>query len=91
MPLDPNSDTWDEFAAELGRNIQRRRLAMGLSQERVAYEAGLSRYAYQNLEHGRSNRGTSANPSLRNTIAVSQVLAIRLIDLLPPAPDLRLR
>jgi hypothetical protein len=43
-----------EFVAELGRNLQRERLARGMSQEHLAYASGLSWYTYQKYEKGES-------------------------------------
>lgn len=74
---------------ELGVNIQRAREASGLSQEDVAYAAGLSRYTFQKFEKGESAPGTPANPSLHNVMAIAQVLGVGLEGLLPGEwPDL---
>ncbi|ALJ19358.1 helix-turn-helix transcriptional regulator [Microbacterium sp. No. 7] len=81
---------WAGFAAQLGVNILRLRTERRLSQEQVAYEAGLSRYTYQKFEKGESMPGTPANPSLRNVMAIAQVLGVGLDEILPPQwPDLR--
>jgi transcriptional regulator with XRE-family HTH domain len=83
---------WDEFVAELGRNLQRVRLAQGLSQERVAYAAGLSRYTYQKYEKGESRPGAPANPTLQIVLTLAQTLRVPLSELLPPeVPDLLIR
>ncbi len=52
---------WDAYVAEIGANIHRLRIARGYSQDRVAYEANLSRYTYRQLERGR--RAPSAPPT----------------------------
>ena len=84
----PTGD-WERFARELGTNISRWRLVRGLSQEELAYAAGLSRYTFQKFEKGESMPGTPANPSLRNVMAIAQVLEVSLETLLPtPWPDL---
>lgn len=81
---------WDRFAAELGMNLQRLRAEAGLSQEHVAYAAGLSRYTYQKYEKGESRPGTGANPSLRSILAIAQALEVDLATVLPQdLPDLR--
>jgi len=81
---------WANFARDLGTNIQRVRIAQRLSQEQVAYAAGLSRYTFQKFEKGESMPGTPANPSLHNIMAIAQVLGVGLDDLLPTEwPDLR--
>ena len=67
-------------------------MARGYSQDRVAYEANLSRYTYQKLEKGESRPGTPANPTVRTLLAVAQVLGVGLAEILPgDAPDLRVR
>jgi transcriptional regulator with XRE-family HTH domain len=84
------TEAWSAFAQEVGANIQRRRLELGRSQDRVAYESGISRYSYQKLEKGESRPGTPANPTLQTLIAISQALELELSDLLPrEVPDLR--
>lgn len=88
----PSARDWDTFAREIGTNIQRWRAARGFSQDRVAYEANLSRYTYQKLEKGESRPGTPANPRLMTLLAISQVLDVRLDQLLPSTvPDLTAR
>lgn len=83
---------WDAYARAIGTNIQRQRVARGYSQDRVAYEANLSRYTYQKLEKGESRPGTPANPTVRTLLAVAQVLGVGLAEILPrDAPDLSVR
>ncbi|UCR88006.1 helix-turn-helix domain-containing protein [Mycetocola spongiae] len=81
--------SWQEYVIELGTSLHRLRMERGLSQEQVAYAAGLSRYTYQKFEKGESRPGTPANPSLQNVLALCQVFQVHLVDLLPAAaPDL---
>ena len=90
MARNHRTASWPEFARELGTNLQRLRIVKGLSQEQVAYAAGLSRYTYQKFEKGESMPGTPANPSLKNVLALAQVLEVELDELLPTSwPDLR--
>lgn len=93
MPRTPSSsDSWESFSLQLGSRIQRERVARGLSQERVAYQAGLSRYTYQKLEKGESRPGMPANPTVKTLLAIAQVLDLTLADLLPSdVPDLTAR
>lgn len=85
----PTEQDWSSFVKELGLRMQRLRIQRDMSQERVAYEAGLSRYTYQKFEKGESMPGSPANPSLRNIMAIAQVFEVSLEDLLPsPHPDL---
>lgn len=81
---------WASFARALGTNIHRARVQRELSQEQVAYAAGLSRYTFQKFEKGESMPGTPANPSLRNVMAIAQILGVTLAELIPEEwPDLR--
>ncbi len=90
MPIVRPSPDWDRYAVEFGHSLKRLRSARGLSQEQLAYAAGLSRYTYQKFEKGESMPGSPANPSLRNVMALAQVLDVALDELLPmPWPDLR--
>ena len=84
------SPEWAAFARDLGTSIQQQRIARRLSQEQVAYAAGLSRYTFQKFEKGESMPGAPSNPSLHNIMAIAQVLDVDLNDLLPrKRPDLR--
>lgn len=88
--MDKADSAWTDYARELGTNIARARTARGYSQDRVAADAGLSRYTYWKLERGQSNPETPANPSLRSILAITQALDTDLSDLLPEhIPDLR--
>ncbi len=77
---------WDDYVRELGLNLQRRRLALVLSQEDVAYAAGLTRSHYQQLEKGRSRPEVAANPSLLTLSAVAAALNVEVRELLPDGP-----
>lgn len=80
---------WADYARRLGIELNRARHRAGLSQERLAYIAGLTRYHYQQLEKGQSRPGHPANPSLRNILALAQALGMRMDELLPgDMPDL---
>jgi transcriptional regulator with XRE-family HTH domain len=78
------SKTWDDYARELGINLQRARAAKGISQERAAHAAGISSFTYRKLEKGESNPGTPANPRLRTLVALAEILELDVRDLLPP-------
>lgn len=87
----PSAD-WSDFAVELGWQLQVARMNANLSQERVAHEAGVSRYTYQKLERGIARPGAPANPTLRTLLAVCQVIGVNPSDVLPSTtPDLRTR
>lgn len=87
----PNADeNWSDYAVQLGLRIQARRIELGVSQEQLAYAAGVSRYSVQRFEKGRIEGTRPVGPSLRSMLAIAQVLEVELHDLLPnPVPDLR--
>ena len=80
---------WDAYVRELGLILQRRRLALALSQEDVAYAAGLTRSHYQQLEKGRSRPESPANPSLLTLMCLAGALDVDIRDLLPTLPPAR--
>ncbi len=91
MPETPRPSR-DEFARTIGLALQRRRVAAGLSQERLAHLAGISTYTYQKFEKGESKPGTPLNPRLFTLLSLAEALDIGLDDLLPhpwptPAED----
>lgn len=89
MPKQSPGPDWSPYARKLGTRLQALRVERGLSQERLAYAAGITRYTYQKLEKGESAPGKPANPSLRNIMALAQQLGVTLDELLPPEwPDL---
>lgn len=77
---------WRDYVERLGARLHRSRIAEGLSQETVAYRAGITRFTYQSYEKGKSQSGAPANPSLRTVIALSEVLNIPLGEILPSRP-----
>lgn len=88
----PFNEAWATYAQQLGVNLQRLRLERKLSQERVAYMSGLSRYTYQKYERGESRPGMPANPTISSLLAISQALEVSLADVLPATiPDLLAR
>lgn len=84
-----HSPEWAAYAEELGAGIARIREARGLSQERAAHKAGISKYTFGLLELGRSGRDIPLNPTLWTLLAVAQALEVDLQELLPDgAPDI---
>lgn len=89
---DSTDAEWAGYAQRLATALRRAREDAGLSQEQLAYRAGLTRYTYQKYEKGESRPGSPANPTLRTILAISQVLGIALENLIPEEiPDLRSR
>lgn len=83
---------WRIYAQRLATSLRSARDRANLSQEDVAYRAGLTRYTYQKYEKGESRPGTPINPTIRTLLALSQVLEVPLDRLLPDSvPDLRSR
>lgn len=66
----------------IAANLKRIRRAKGISQDRVAEAAGLSRSAYRNIESGK------AQPRVRNLEAIAAALQIPVRELLEPAVEL---
>ncbi|MGA3037452.1 MAG: helix-turn-helix transcriptional regulator [Vulcanimicrobiaceae bacterium] len=63
------SSTYEVTARRLASTIRRRRRELGLTQEDVAHEAGLSVRHYQYLESGRFN------PTLKTLCQLARVFA----------------
>ncbi|KQR88368.1 helix-turn-helix domain-containing protein [Microbacterium sp. Leaf179] len=83
---------WSRYSQRFATTLRSVRERAGLSQEEVAYRSGLTRYTYQKYEKGESRPGHPANPTLRTLIAMAQVLAVSVEELIPDAPpDLRAR
>jgi transcriptional regulator with XRE-family HTH domain len=83
---------WNAYSQRFATSLRTARDRAGLSQEDVAYRAGLTRYTYQKYEKGESRPGNPANPTLRTLHALSQVLETPLSALIPAnPPDLRHR
>ncbi|WP_300766773.1 helix-turn-helix transcriptional regulator [uncultured Bifidobacterium sp.] len=83
-------EQWADYATLFGRNLQRLRNQKGISQERIAHDAGMSRSQYQRLESGANRDGQPSNPGLRNLISLAEVLDVTLDDLAPRTwPDTR--
>ncbi|WP_123539824.1 helix-turn-helix domain-containing protein [Plantibacter flavus] len=83
---------WASYAQRVATALRRQRRDAGLSQEAVAYRAGLTRYTYQKYEKGESRPGSPINPTLRSLLAIAQVLGVELSALLPAdVPDLGTR
>lgn len=69
-------------SAQLAHRLRNLRRDKGLSQEKVAYAAGLSAYTYQKYEKGESKPGTPLNPCLHTLVALANVFEISLQELL---------
>lgn len=72
-----------QLALALARRLRDQRDAVGLTQEKAAERAGLSRNHYQLLESGLSDRAkkTPANPTLSTLIDLAQALDCKVSDL----------
>lgn len=82
---DPQDDDgWESFAREFGIRLHRARIEAALTQEELAYAAGLTRSHYQQLEKGLSRSGVPANPSLKTIVGLARVLGLPLEALVPP-------
>ncbi|WP_030016048.1 helix-turn-helix transcriptional regulator [Curtobacterium sp. S6] len=73
------SDSLDRDTAQrLGSLLQTYRADLGISQEKVALEAGISRQHYQQMEYGYSDRASRSpsNPKLRSLMRIVAILQI---------------
>ena len=61
---------------QLGQRIRQFRQMKGLSQEELAYRAGIHRTYLGGIERG------ERNPSLKNLAAIARALDVKLADLL---------
>jgi transcriptional regulator with XRE-family HTH domain len=75
-----------DFARALGLNLQRLRLARGLSQERLAHMAGISGNTVHFYEKGEARPGAPMNARVFTLVALAQALSVTVVDLLPPEP-----
>lgn len=78
-----DSESWADYVRELGDHVFEIRTQRGMSQEHVAYAAGLTRYTYQRLERGLGTNALASNPTLATLVSVAQALDVGLEDLIP--------
>lgn len=65
--------------------LQRQRMAAGVTQEDLAHEAGLTRRHYQQIERRLWKPGQPANPSIKVLVRLCQVLQVEVSVILPKA------
>jgi transcriptional regulator with XRE-family HTH domain len=70
--------TFDQARKILAANVREARLAAGVSQEELAFKAGIDRTYASQIERA------IANPSLGITCAVADALGCNVIELLTP-------
>ena len=70
-----------DLVAQLGRNVRERRIAAGMSQEELAFAAGMKRSYLSDLERG------TRNPSVRALGRIAGALGIEAAVLLATRPD----
>lgn len=84
--------TWEEYSRKIGLQLQKERERRKWSQERVAYDAHMSKVQYQRIEGGGYRNDPVSNPTIKSLIAIAEVLDLKITDLLAqPWPDLRSR
>lgn len=89
MPSSTVPSSWEEYAKALGIELQRRRIALDVTQENLAHRAGLTRTHYQQLERGFWKPGSPANPSLKMLVRLAQALQLEVAELLPSGRDVQ--
>ncbi|HEX4737385.1 MAG TPA: helix-turn-helix transcriptional regulator [Allosphingosinicella sp.] len=60
-----------DVVALLGRNVRRKRIALGISQEQLAFEAGMKRSYLSELERGKRNPSVRALGRLAGALGVA--------------------
>lgn len=76
-----HSDGHRAIAIQLGMKLREIRRGRSLSQEQVAYDAGIAVYTYSSLERGQSATGGSANPTLATLIRILAALDVELPEI----------
>ncbi|TDK23512.1 XRE family transcriptional regulator [Arthrobacter crusticola] len=82
-----------QHALQLGLRIRELRLLNGLTQETLAYRAGITKNQIQLIEAGRGSPGDplpGSNPKASTLVGIAEVLSVKPGDLLneavtPPA------
>lgn len=78
-----------EKAAELGAVLRRRRTERGLSQESLAYQAGITKNQLQLIESarstGRKDSPGPSNPRMATLAGLAEALDVSLADLMADA------
>ncbi len=82
--------TWDEASAtRLGIALRKLRQERGLTQESLAFRAGVTKNQVQLIEAGRSSGRRDAvgpsNPRLKTLSGIADVLGLQVSDLLADA------
>lgn len=83
MPNRPSPRNWATFARELGLELQRHRIAAGITQEDLAHRAGLTRTHYQQIERGLWKPEQPSNPSVKVLAYLAHELQVEIGDLVP--------
>jgi transcriptional regulator with XRE-family HTH domain len=89
MPQKRSPKTWAEYARELGLELQKTRIAAGLTQETLAHRAGLTRTHYQQIEKGEWKAGQPSNPSIKVLALLARELGVPVGKLTPPVEQLQ--
>ncbi len=70
------------YATQLAQRLRVLRYERRISQEYVAYHAGISTFTYQKFEKGESNPGKPMNPRLSTLIALAHVFEVEPWELI---------
>ena len=70
------------YAANLAQRLRVLRYEHNVTQEYVAYNAGISTFTYQKFEKGESNPGKPMNPRLSTLIALARVFDVEPWELI---------
>ncbi|MDR7328642.1 helix-turn-helix domain-containing protein [Corynebacterium guangdongense] len=89
MPISAQQfqNEWPRYGYTLAVNLRALRLARGLTQEKLAHLAGMSRSAISNLERNESNQARSADPTMSTIYRLSAALQVTPAELLPEVDE----
>lgn len=90
MSNDETGGMWDEAcAARLGASVRQLRRERGLSQETLAYRAGITKNQLQLIEAGRGSgaigRPGPSNPKMSTLAGLASILSVTVAQLLADA------
>ena len=82
MKSKPSTVSMDDVRVRLASNLRRLRAATGVSQERLALEAGVDRTMLSKIERQISN------PSIETLLKLANRLAVDIMDLVSPSEEI---
>lgn len=78
---------WPRYGYTLAVNLRQLRLERGLTQEKLAHLAGMSRSSISNLERNESNQARSVDPTMSTIYRLSAALQVTPSELFPDVDE----